>query len=64
MARVAAHSHIAAFMDNDEAGQNTLQKIIDNVPETTGNVCVYDIAKLYEGYNDPMRNSQMNCRKA
>ena len=49
---ITAHSHIAAFMDNDEAGQNTLQKIIDNVPETAGDVCVYDMAKLYEGYND------------
>ena len=49
---ITAHSHIAAFMDNDQAGRSTLQKIIDNVPETAGDVCVYDMAKLYEGYND------------
>ena len=49
---ITAHSHIAAFMDNDEAGQNALQKIIDNVPDSAGDVCVYDMAKLYEGYND------------
>lgn len=49
---ITAHRHIAAFMDNDNAGRSTLQKIIDNVPETAGDVCVYDMAKLYEGYND------------
>ena len=49
---ITSHSSIAAFMDNDKAGRDTLQKIIDNVPETAGDVCVYDMAKLYEGYND------------
>ena len=49
---ITAHKNIAAFMDNDEAGRNTLQKIIENVPEDAGKVCVYDMAKLYEGYND------------
>ena len=49
---ITAHNNIAAFMDNDEAGRNTLQKIIENVPEDAGKVCVYDMAKLYEGYND------------
>ena len=49
---ITAHKNIAAFMDNDEAGRNTLQKIIENVPDDAGKVCVYDMAKLYEGYND------------
>ena len=49
---ITAHKNIAAFMDNDEAGRNTLQKIIENVPDEAGKVCVYDMAKLYEGYND------------
>jgi hypothetical protein len=39
-------------MDNDEAGRKTLQKIIENVPAEAGKVCVYDMAKLYEDYND------------
>ena len=49
---ITAHKNIAAFMDNDESGRNTLQKIIENVPDEAGKVCVYDMAKLYEGYND------------
>ena len=49
---ITAHKNIAAFMDNDEAGRNTLQKIIENVPDDAGKVCVYDMAKLYEDYND------------
>ena len=49
---ITAHKNIAAFMDNDQAGRDTLQKIIENVPEEAGKVCVYDMAKLYEGYND------------
>jgi hypothetical protein len=49
---ITAHKNIAAFMDNDQAGRDTLQKIIENVPAEAGKVCVYDMAKLYEGYND------------
>jgi DNA primase len=49
---ITAHKSIAAFMDNDEAGRKTLEKIIENVPDEAGKVCVYDMAKLYEGYND------------
>ena len=49
---ITAHNNIAAFMDNDEAGRKTLQKIIENVPDDAGQVCVYDMAKLYEDYND------------
>ena len=49
---ITAHKNIAAFMDNDEAGRNTLQKIIENVPDDAGKVCVYDMSRLYEGYND------------
>ena len=49
---IIAHKNIASFMDNDEAGQNTLQKIIDNIPDDAGDVCIYDMAKLYKGYND------------
>ena len=50
---IMEHSHVAAFMDNDAAGKETLQKIMDSVPDiaTTG-VCVYDMSKLYQGYND------------
>jgi hypothetical protein len=40
-------------MDNDQAGKDALQKIMDNVPETSkGEIYVYDMSKLYEGYND------------
>ena len=49
---ITAHKSIAAFMDNDEAGRKTLEKIIENVPDEAGKVCVYDMSKLYEGYND------------
>ena len=50
---IMAHKDIAAFMDNDQAGKDTLQKIIDSVPEDAHNdVSVYDMSKLYEGYND------------
>jgi hypothetical protein len=46
------HKNIAAFMDNDDAGRETLQKIMDCASEGAHDVCVYDMAKLYEGYND------------
>ena len=49
---IMEHRNIAAFMDNDQAGRETLQKIIDSVSESTHDVCVYDMARLYEGYND------------
>ncbi len=50
---IMSHNHIAAFMDNDQAGKDALQKIMDNVPETSkGEIYVYDMSKLYEGYND------------
>ena len=49
---ITAHKNIAAFMDNDQAGRKTLDKIIENVPDEAGKVCVYDMAKLYEDYND------------
>ena len=50
---IIAHSNIAAFMDNDQAGKDTLQKIMDAVPDNAaGDVCVYDMSRLYEGYND------------
>ena len=39
-------------MDNDDAGRETLQKIMDCASESTHDVCVYDMSKLYEGYND------------
>lgn len=46
---IASHHSIAAFMDNDEAGKNTLSKILEGVPS---NCEVIDMSKLYEGYND------------
>lgn len=46
---IARHRSIAAFMDNDEAGKNTLRKILEGVPATSE---VIDMSKLYEGYND------------
>ena len=50
---IMAHSHVAAFMDNDPAGKETLQKIMDSVPDVAStDVCVYDMSKLYQGYND------------
>ena len=49
---IMEHRNIATFMDNDQAGRETLQKIIDSVSESTHDVCVYDMARLYEGYND------------
>ena len=50
---IMAHSHVAAFMDNDPAGEETLQKIMDSVPDVAStDVCVYDMSKLYQGYND------------
>lgn len=49
---IMKHSNIAAFMDNDDAGRDTLQKIMENVPDTAEDVCVYDMSRLYEGYND------------
>ena len=49
---IMEHSSIAAFMDNDAAGRETLQKIMDCASEGAHDVCVYDMAKLYEGYND------------
>jgi hypothetical protein len=50
---IMAHTNIAAFMDNDQAGKDTLQKIMESVPESADDdVCVYDMSRLYEGYND------------
>ena len=49
---IMEHSSIAAFMDNDQAGRETLQKIMDCASEGAHDVCVYDMATLYEGYND------------
>ena len=49
---IMEHSNIAAFMDNDQAGRETLQKIMDCASEGAHDVCVYDMATLYEGYND------------
>ena len=37
---ITAHKNIAAFMDNDQAGRKTLDKIIENVPDEAGKVCV------------------------
>ena len=53
MSWILQHTNIAAFMDNDQAGRDTLQKIMESVPETANDdVCVYDMSRLYEGYND------------
>lgn len=50
---ILGHSYIAAFMDNDQAGKDTLQKIMDGASEeASSDVCVYDMSRLYEGYND------------
>ena len=50
---ITAHSHVAAFMDNDSAGKESLQKIMESIPDTaSADVCVYDMSKLYQGYND------------
>lgn len=50
---IISHKNIAAFMDNDQAGKDTLQKIIDGVQDAVNqDISVYDMSKLYEGYND------------
>ena len=50
---IMEHSSIAAFLDNDQAGKETWQKIMDAVPDTAaGDVSIYDMSRLYEGYND------------
>ena len=50
---IMQHSNIAAFMDNDQAGKDTLQKIMESAQETADHdICVYDMSRLYEGYND------------
>ena len=49
---IMEHRNIAAFMDNDDAGRETLQKIMDSTSEGAHDVCVYDMSRLYEGYND------------
>lgn len=50
---IMQHTNIAAFMDNDQAGKDTLQKIMESAQETAEHdICVYDMSRLYEGYND------------
>ena len=49
---IMEHRNIAAFLDNDDAGRETLQKIMDSASEGAHDVCVYDMSRLYEGYND------------
>ena len=50
---IMQHTNIAAFMDNDHAGKDTLQKIMESAQETADHdICVYDMSRLYEGYND------------
>lgn len=50
---IMQHTNIAAFMDNDQAGKDTLQKIMESAQETADHdICVYDMSRLYEGYND------------
>lgn len=50
---ILKHTNIAVFMDNDQAGKDTLQKIMDGVIENAmDDVCVYDMSKFYEDYND------------
>ena len=49
---IGEHRNIAAFIDNDDAGRETLQKIMDSASEGAHDVCVYDMSRLYEGYND------------
>ena len=40
-------------MDNDPAGKETLQKIMESVPDIAStDVYVYDMSKLYQEYND------------
>ena len=63
---IMEHRNIAAFMDNDQAGRETLQKIIDSVSESTHDVCVYDMARLYEGYNDlnEKLSDELSCNQS
>ena len=63
---IMEHSSIAAFMDNDEAGRETLQKIMDCASEGAHDVCVYDMARLYEGYNDlnEKLSDELSCNQS
>ena len=49
---ITAHEKVMVFADNDSAGRETLQKILDCVSASAEDVCVYDMADLYEGYKD------------
>lgn len=50
---IMQHTNIAVFMDNDQAGKDTLQKIMESAQATAEHdICVYDMSRLYEGYND------------
>ena len=63
---IMKHSNIAAFMDNDQAGRETLQKIMDCASEGAHDVCVYDMARLYEGYNDlnEKLSDELSCNQS
>ena len=63
---IMEHSNIAAFMDNDHAGRETLQKIMDCASEGAHDVCVYDMARLYEGYNDlnEKLSEELSCNQS
>ena len=63
---IMEHSNIAAFMDNDQAGRETLQKIMDCASEGAHDVCVYDMARLYEGYNDlnEKLSDELSCNQS
>lgn len=49
---IARHEKIMVFADNDNAGKDTLKKIRDCVSASAEDVCVYDMAELYEGHKD------------
>jgi DNA primase len=63
---IMEHSNIAALMDNDQAGRETLQKIMDCASEGAHDVCVYDMARLYEGYNDlnEKLSDELSCNQS
>ena len=63
---IMEHSNIAAFMDNDQAGRETLQKIMDCASEGAHDVCVYDMARLYQGYNDlnEKLSDELSCNQS
>ncbi len=49
---ICEHDTIACFTDNDKAGRETMEKIIETVGLHSPSAKVYDMASLYDGHKD------------